>query len=145
MSKIMYRTFHSKVGWWYWLLMGVTAFLLLDFFWFHHTVLMILTAVAMVFEIEMLIHTCYILTEDGRLRIESGRFVPDTEIEIRSITGMRRVKSYSLAPALSVERIEIAYRKDGKENAVQVSPRHAGDFMAWVQKKMNADNKPNTE
>ena len=115
----MYRTFHSKVGWWYWLLMGVTAFLLLDFFWFHHTVLMILTAVAMVFEIEMLIHTCYILTEDGRLRIESGRFVPDTEIEIRSITGMRR--------------------------AVQVSPRHAGDFMAWVQKKMNADNKPNTE
>ena len=64
----MYRTFHSKVGWWYWLLMGVTAFLLLDFFWFHHTVLMILTAVAMVFEIEMLIHTCYILTEDGRLR-----------------------------------------------------------------------------
>ena len=61
----MYRTFHSKVGWWYWLLMGVTAFLLLDFFWFHHTVLMILTAVAMVFEIEMLIHTCYILTEDG--------------------------------------------------------------------------------
>ena len=120
----MYRTFHSKVDWWYWLLMGVTAFLLLDFFWFHHTV---------------------ILTEDGRLRIESGRFVPDTEIEIRSITGMRRVKSCSLAPALSVERIEIAYRKEGKENAVQVSPRHAGDFMAWVQKKMNADNKPNTE
>ncbi len=52
-----------------------------ELFWFHHTVLMILTAVAMVFEIEMLIDTCYILTEDGTLRIESGRFVPDTEIE----------------------------------------------------------------
>ena len=61
----MNRTFHSEVGWWYGLIMVITAFLLFDFFWFHYTVLMILIAVAMVFEIEMLIHTCYIRrTED---------------------------------------------------------------------------------
>ena len=126
-------------------MMGITAFLLFDFFWFHYTLLMILVAVAMVFEIEMLIHTRYILTADGRLRIESGRFVPDIEIEVRSITGMKQVRSFSLAPALSAERIEIAYRKEGKERSVQVSPRRAEEFREWIQKKMDKDNQPNVE
>ena len=31
----MNRTFHSEVGWWYGLIMVITAFLLFDFFWFH--------------------------------------------------------------------------------------------------------------
>ena len=134
----MNRTFHSEVGWWYGLIMVITAFLLFDFFWSHYTV-------AMVFEIEMLIHTCYIITADGRLRIESGRFVPNIEIEVSSIVSMKRVKSFSIAPALSAERIEIVYRKGGKERTVQISPRRAEDFKAWIQKKMNVDNKPNVE
>lgn len=141
----MNRTFPSKVDGWYWLLMGITAFLLFDFFWFHYTVLMILIAVAMVFEIEMLIHTRYVITADGKLKIESGRFVPDTEIDLKEVAGMKRVRSFSLAPALSAERIEIVYRKEGKERSVQVSPRRAEDFKAWIQKKMNVDNKPNVE
>ena len=40
----MDRTFHSKVDWWYWLLMAVTAFLLFDFFWFHYTIATLLVA-----------------------------------------------------------------------------------------------------
>ncbi len=50
----MDRTFHSKVDWWYWLLMAVTAFLLFDFFWFHYTIATLLVAAVMIFEIEML-------------------------------------------------------------------------------------------
>ena len=130
---------------WYWLLMGITAFLLFDFFWFHYTVLMILIAVAMVFEIEMLIHTRYVITADGKLKIESGRFVPDTEIDLKEVAGMKRVRSFSLAPALSAERIEIVYRKEGKERSVQVSPRRAEEFREWMQKKMDKDNQPNVE
>ena len=141
----MNRTFPSKVDGWYWLLMGITAFLLFDFFWFHYTVLMILIAVAMVFEIEMLIHTRYVITADGKLKIESGRFVPDTEIDLKEVAGMKRVRSFSLAPALSAERIEIAYRKEGKERSVQVSPRRAEEFREWMQKKMDKDNQPNVE
>lgn len=105
-----------------WVNHGHYRLLLFDFFWFHYTVLMILIAVAMVFEIEMLIHTCYIITADGRLRIESGRFVPNIEIEVSSIVSMKRVKSFSIAPALSAERIEIVYWKEGKERTVQISP-----------------------
>ena len=43
----MDRTFHSKVDWWYWLLMAVTAFLLFDFFWFHYTIATLLVAAVM--------------------------------------------------------------------------------------------------
>ena len=76
----MDRTFHSKVDWWYWLLMAVTAFLLFDFFWFHYTIATLLVAAVMIFEIEMLIHTRYIVTGSGKLLIETGRFVADKTI-----------------------------------------------------------------
>ena len=35
----MNRTFHSRVGAGYWLLMVATAFLLFDFLWFHELLL----------------------------------------------------------------------------------------------------------
>ena len=49
----MDRTFHSKVDWWYWLLMAVTAFLLFDFFWFHYTIATLLVAAVMIFEMNV--------------------------------------------------------------------------------------------
>lgn len=106
----MDRTFHSKVDWWYWLLMAVTAFLLFDFFWFHYTIATLLVAAVMIFEIEMLIHTRYIVTGSGKLLIETGRFVADKTILLNTIVSMCEVNSFSIAPALSVHRVEITYR-----------------------------------
>lgn len=60
----MNRTFHSRVGAGYWLLMVATAFLLFDFFWFHELLLTLLLAIVMIFEIEMLIHTQYVVTAE---------------------------------------------------------------------------------
>ena len=101
----MDRTFHSKVDWWYWLLMAVTAFLLFDFFWFHYTIATLLVAAVMIFEIEMLIHTRYIVTGSGKLLIETGRFVADKTILLNTIVGMCEVNSFSIAPALSVHEL----------------------------------------
>ena len=95
----MDRTFHSKVDWWYWLLMAVTAFLLFDFFWFHYTIATLLVAAVMIFEIEMLIHTRYIVTGSGKLLIETGRFVADKTILLNTIVSMCEVNSFSIAPA----------------------------------------------
>lgn len=131
----MNRTFHSKVGWWYWLLMGMTAFLLFDFFWFHYTLLTLLLAVVMIFEIEMLIHTCYIVTADGKLKIETGRFVPNTTIELDSIVAIHETRGYVVAPALSVSRVEIIYRMGNKNQRVQISPKNPSEFIRWIQKK----------
>ena len=60
--------------------MAVTAFLLFDFFWLHYTLLAVLLAICMIFEIEMLVHTRYVVTEDGMLRIESGRFCAGQDV-----------------------------------------------------------------
>gem|GEM_PF-213549 len=133
--KSMNRTFHSQVGGWYWLLMAVTAFLLFDFFWFHYTVPTLLMAVVMIFEIEMLIHTRYVVSADKVLYIESGRFVPNREIPLAAISEMRQVKSYALAPALSFRRIELSYEVKGKKEKVWVSPQNEEDFMQWINRK----------
>ena len=127
----MNRTFHSKVDGWYWSLMAVTAFLLFDFFWLHYTLLAVLLAICMIFEIEMLVHTRYVVTEDGMLRIESGRFVPGRTLDLNSIEMMNRVKSFSIAPALSVA---------GKDDKLQVSPVDADEFISWIQKKTRKNN-----
>ena len=133
--ETMNRTFHSKVDWWYWLLIIVTAFLLFDFFWFHYTLLTLLLSVIMIFEIEMLIHTCYIVTGDGKLKIETGRFIPNSTIELNSIVAIHETKGYSVAPALSASRVEIVYRLGEKNHTVQISPKNSSEFIRWIQKK----------
>ena len=137
----MDRTFHSKVDWWYWLLMAVTAFLLFDFFWFHYTIATILVAIVMIFEIEMLIHTRYIVTDNGKLQIETGRFVADKTILLDCITCMREIKSFTVAPALSVHRIEIKYQNENKVERVCVSPQNISEFLRWIEKKRKNEEK----
>ena len=48
------------------------------------------------------------------------------------------VNSFSIAPALSVHRVEITYRVGDKHEKVFVSPQNAEDFIRWVQKKMKS-------
>lgn len=131
----MVRTFHSKVDWWYWLLMLVTAFLLFDFFWFHETLLTLLLAVIMIFEIEMLIHTQYIITDESILRIETGRFIPNSYVDLSQIQCVRKVRCLSIAPALSIHRLEIEYMKKEAKAIVQISPKNERDFIQWIHKK----------
>ena len=131
----MNRTFHSKVDGWYWMMMAVTAFLLFDFFWFHYTLLAVLAAAVMVFEIEMLVHTRYVVTVEGTLEIKSGRFVPDRAIGLSSIKSMRRVRSVSIAPALSLDRVEVVYLSEGENKKVQVSPQNGEEFIRWIEKR----------
>lgn len=134
----MVRTFHSKVDFWYWWLMAATAFCMFYFFWFHETMLTLLTAVLMIFEIEMLIHTCYKVEDNRWLRIESGRFVPGRQVPLAAIVRIRAVRAYSFSPALSFRRLHIEYRKeDGQMAAVQVSPQNEEDFLRWLNKQQN--------
>ena len=70
-NQTMNRTFQSKVGWWYWIVIGITSVLLFFFFWEHYLLCTILCATVVIFEIEMLIHTQYVITEDGWLKVET--------------------------------------------------------------------------
>ena len=118
----MNRTFHSRVGAGYWLLMAATAFLLFDFFWFH----------------EMLIHTQYVVTAEGNLQIETGRFVRKATIPLEKIMLIQHVKSWGIAPALSPVRLKISYQTEKGKASVLVSPKGEDDFIRCLMKRNQA-------
>lgn len=135
----MNRTFQSKVGWWYWIVIGITSVLLFFFFWEHQVICTILFATMVIFEIEMLIHTQYVITGDGWLKVETGRFVPNASIEITHILRVRKVRSLAFwEPALSFERLEITFRKHGKVHVVCISPKNPEDFLRCLMKRNEA-------
>ena len=132
----MNRTFQSNVGWWFWIVIGITSFLLFFFFWEHYTVLTLFTAVVVVFLIEMLIHTQYIFTADNRLKIETGRFVRKVDLDVERIASIRKVRSLTvMAPALSFYRLEITYHGHKHTGTVQISPRNEGEFIRYLLRK----------
>ena len=132
----MNRTFQSKVGWWFWIVIGITSFLLFYFFWEHYTALTIFTAIVVIFLIEMLIHTQYIFTADNRLKIETGRFVRKVDLEVDRITDVRKVRSLTvMAPALSFYRLELSYQGHKHTGTVQISPRNEEEFIRYLLKK----------
>ena len=128
----MNRTFHSRVGAGYWLLMAATAFLLFDFFWFHELLLSLLLA------IEMLIHTQYVVTAEGNLQIETGRFVRKATIPLEKIMLIQHVKSWGIAPALSPVRLKISYQTEKGKSSVLVSPKGEDDFIRCLMKRNQA-------
>jgi len=85
------------------------------FFWEHYLLCTILCATVVIFEIEMLIHTQYVITEDGWLKVETGRFIPNASLEIDQILRIRKVRSMAFwQPALSFERLEVRFLKTWK-------------------------------
>ena len=133
----MVRTFHSEVVWWYWLSMIMTAIPLFVLFWFHIIWAFVIAVLIMILEIEMLIHTRYVLTGDGLLRIESGRFFKKTTIDLATVYRIKRVRDILSAPALSVRRLEIRYKENGKRKKIQISPKGPEEFIRWISKTNN--------
>lgn len=91
------------------------------------------------FEIEMLIHTQYVITGDGWLKVETGRFIPNASLEIDQILRIRKVRSMTFwQPALSFERLEVVFKKHGKVRSISLSPKNQEDFIRCLLKKNEA-------
>lgn len=135
--KNMNRTFYSAVGWWYWLLIAVSSVGMFVFFWQHDIWIAVILAVVVILEIEMLIHTRYVVTVDGKLKIESGRFISNVSIELDRIISIRKVRSMAFfEPALSFDRCELCFnRKNGFTAKIRISPKNREEFIRWMQKR----------
>lgn len=132
----MNRTFQTKVGQGYWCIIAFTSALLFYLFWQHSIIAALIVMAMVVFLIEMLIHTQYVLTSDNILLIESGRFVPNVKIVVCQIESIRKVRSVSFfQAALSSSRLELTYETNGKAQTVQVSPKNADDFIRCLCRK----------
>lgn len=106
------------------------------FFWEHYLLCTILCATIVIFEIEMLIHTQYVITGDGWLKVETGRFVPNATVEITEILRVRKVRSMAFwEPALSFERLEVVFKKHGKVHTICLSPKNPEDFVRCLLKQ----------
>lgn len=123
------RTFHSKVGWWYWAVVIVCSFPLFVSFWMHEILLALLFALVVILEIEMLIHTRYVVTAEGVLSIHAGRFIKGASIPIEAVVGIEKSRSLESAPALSLSRLKITYRKGKVKTYMLVSPKNPEDFV----------------
>lgn len=130
----MERTFQSAVAGEYWTLVALSSGGLLACLWWHCTVFMFLLAAVVVFEIEMLVHTHYVVCGEGVLLVKSGRFVPDASIRISDIVSVRPVHAFRPAPALSADRLEIVYHDGPHLRTIHVSPRGKEGFTRCVIK-----------
>lgn len=128
------RTFHSKVGWWYWAVLLICSSILFFVFWIHATLLTLVFAFLVIFEIEMLIHTQYTLIGKETLAVRTGRFLKSSSIPVESIVCIEKSHSFELAPALSLFRLKITYNKDGAKAYLLVSPKNPDDFVRILQK-----------
>lgn len=139
----MNRIFHSKVGGIYIALMCITAVALFYTFWVHDYIPLFIFAMAMLFEIEMLIHTQYIVTADNYLLVETGRFVPNVKIALQDIVEIKHIRSANVAPALAMDRIQITYRyaaniPSRRIRKVQLSPKKSEEMIALLIKRNHA-------
>ena len=131
----MNRTFQTRVGGWYWALIVLTSAGLFYFFWVHAVLCAVVLALVLILEIEMLIHTQYVITSEGVLRIESGRFSRSSRIEVGSIVSVRSVHRVAFfLPALSFRMLELTYASGGKKMVAYVSPRNPEAFVKCLQR-----------
>ena len=136
------RTFHTKVGWWYWGIIALFSCFLFVCFWFHELLLTLLFAVIVIFLIEALIHTQYVVTADGKLVIEVGRFMEGASIDVAQIVSIEKSKFPESAPALSLDRLKITYRKRSFKDYILISPQNQEAFVQALLKQ-NASIKVN--
>ena len=93
------------------------------------------------YSIEGMIHTQYIITSDGTLRIECGRFSKKTApIPVSQITDIAKSKSWEAAPALSLDRLKISYRKGTIKTYALISPQNAEAFVRCLKKQNDSIN-----
>ena len=131
----MNRTFQARVGGWYWVVIALTSAGLFYFFWVHAVLCAVVLALALILEIEMLVHTQYVITSEGVLRIESGRFSRSCRIEVGGIVSVRSVRKVAFfLPALSFHMLELTYVSGGKRTVAYVSPKHPEAFVKCLQK-----------
>lgn len=128
------RTFHSKVGWWYWAVIALCSCFMFFTFWVHEILLTLFFALFVIFEIEMLIHTQYVVMEKTTLSVRTGRFMKSVSIPLEQIVSIEKSHSFESAPALSLSRLKITYRKKASTDYILISPKNPDDFVKVLLK-----------
>lgn len=127
----MDRVFHSKINWTYWNITGVLAVSMLYFFWIKAIIPAALIALIELCLIEMIIHTQYVVTTEGKLKLSFGRFYPSSIISVGDILSIQSIYHFT---ASSADKIRIAYRGKQTNETVCISPVKKKEMITLLLK-----------
>ena len=128
----MQRTFKSKIGWWYYLILTYCSECLLLAIWYKEGMGMAALFLADLALIQFMLKTEYVIT-DGTLLLKCW-IMPVCRIPVAEITKVEDSHNPLSSYALSLDRLKITY---GKRYSL-VSPDNKKDFIAELQ-KYNSD------
>ena len=132
----MNRIFYSKVDWWYYVLIAVMGGWMVYLFWIKEIIVAFIFMAITSFMIRMLTSMRYVVTSDDMLVIEYGlQFLKPARIPLSDIVRIERKFNPISSPALSLDRIEVYFRKDKLVVSVCISPKNREDMVRVLQKR----------
>ena len=132
----MNRIFYSKVDWWYYVLIAVMGGWMVYLFWIKEIIVAFIFMAITSFMIRMLTSMRYIVTSDDMLVIEYGlQFLKPVRIPLSDIVRIERKFNPISSPALSLDRIEVYFRKGKLVVSVCISPKNREDMVRVLQKR----------
>ena len=132
----MNRIFYSKVDWWYYVLIAVMGGWMVYLFWIKEIIVAFIFMAITSFMIRMLTSMRYIVTSDDMLVIEYGfQFLKPVRIPLSDIVRIERKFNPISSPALSLDRIEVYFRKGKLVVSVCISPKNREDMVRMLQKR----------
>lgn len=128
----MNKIFHEKIN------AGKLCFLFIEiaifawFAWFKMAIPALLFLIAVVYTLEMLLHSTYTVTSDGKLIIYRGRFLKTTLLSLRDID---RIESnhFSFRVGLRLGSYLLIVMKNGKELGIR--PEKEQEFIEYIEYK----------
>ena len=132
----MNRIFYSKVDWWYYVLIAVMGGWMVYLFWIKEIIVAFIFMAITSFMIRMLTSMRYVVTSDDMLVIEYGlQFLKPIRIPLSDIVRIERKFNPISSPALSLDRIEVYFRKGKLVVSVCISPKNREDMVRVLQKR----------
>ncbi len=129
----MNRTFQAKSGFYAWLLVALTAIVAFLSLWYKNPFVAIIALVLLGIIVERIIHTVYILTEDGFLVIYKGRFAKEQRIAIKEISSVEGCRSFNIGRYHMLEYLLIHYGNNNE--TVSLMPLLPDEFLKYLEKK----------
>lgn len=127
----MNRIFHARIAWYQYFMLAVLSLNAFATLWSKKILFAALMMVLLIVIIEQIIHSQYIVTNDGEVQLFYGRFIRKKIIPIREITSIERCRSVRFGPFSATHYVLIEY---GKRKSAWAIPVKEEEFVEYIEK-----------
>lgn len=126
--------YKSKVDWWLILILVIDSICILTLIYinFGSKILYIdvLLLIFLVILVWLPLPTTYYVVNNSILNIHS--IFLSWEVPLNTIEKVEQISDSLIAPALSLDRIKIKYKKDGRYKSIIISPKNKSEFIKQI-------------